>query len=83
MTLSVILYPYHILSVAFFPYHYHFVHTILSVPFCPLPFRPRTHVPQCGRDQIHSSTARIYIAPLQEAYSEALPTNSEAKWDRR
>src|SRR6218665_4107330 len=23
---------------------YHFVHTILSVPFCPLPFCPRTHM---------------------------------------
>src|SRR6218665_3450611 len=23
-------------------YPYHFVHTILSVPFCPLPFCPRT-----------------------------------------
>src|SRR6218665_1325604 len=22
---------------------YHFVHTFLSVPFCPLPFCPRTH----------------------------------------
>src|SRR6218665_1933241 len=44
MTLSVIFYPYHvvraILSNAILSV-YHFVHTILSVPFCPLPFCPR------------------------------------------
>ena len=49
-----------VLSVPSCPYHfvrtivsnailsvYHFVHTILSIPFCPLPFCPRTPLTPC------------------------------------
>src|SRR6218665_2674463 len=64
-----------ILLVLFCPYHfvlailsntilsvYHFVHTILSVPFCPLPFCPRTppHLISChGKANEHAFIGRM------------------------
>jgi len=70
-----------ILSSPFCPHHfvhtilsntnlsvYHFVHVILSVPFCLLPFCPRT---DSSINQAINQSVKIYIAPLQDPYSEA------------
>src|SRR6218665_1731977 len=52
-------------------YRYHFVRTILSVPFCPLPFCPRT----LSR-QFACANNAFYLLPVKQLLDNTLPFRS-------
>src|SRR6218665_1900642 len=74
MILLVKSYPYHFVRAILFNTILsvdHFVHTILSVPFYPLPFCPRT-----PRSSIFVTAAILFLSTVQISVSCWQPINS-------